>query len=39
LGDVMRSFEAQWVDHEAVLAVMDAGEIEARLRKFKADYH
>lgn len=39
LGDFMRSFEAQWVDHEAVLAGMDAGEIVARLRQFKADYY
>lgn len=38
LGDFMRSFEAQWDDHEAVLAGTEAEEIVARLRQFKADY-
>ena len=38
LGDFMRSFEAQWADHEAVLAGIDAGEIVARLSRFKASY-
>lgn len=38
LGDFMRSFEAQWVDHEAILAEMDAGGIVEQLRRFKANY-
>ena len=38
LGDFMRSFEAQWEDHEAVLAEMDAGEIVEQLSRFKANY-
>ncbi len=35
LGDFMRSFEAQWEDHEAILAEMDAQEILAQLTRFK----
>ena len=35
LGDFMRSFEAQWDDHEAVLAQMDVLDIEKRLIQFK----
>jgi hypothetical protein len=38
LGDFMRSFEAQWADHEAVLAGMDGEEIADQLRLFKASY-
>ena len=38
LGDFMRSFEAQWVDHEAVLAGMEPSEIVEQLSWFKATY-
>ena len=38
LGDFMRSFEAQWVDHEAVLAGMDADEIAEQLSRFKVSH-
>ena len=34
LGEFMRKFEAQWEDHEAVLAEMEAREIESRLKAF-----
>ncbi|WP_373551296.1 hypothetical protein [Haliscomenobacter sp.] len=38
LGDFMRSFEAQWADHEAVLAAMEPSEIVEQLSRFKANY-